>query len=231
VSKKELITINAADEDFFNSFLGKSVKHFEEDSRIHKMIQLSLDKAHDIRKFEIELYWKRATYFFAFFTVITVSFGYLFTHDDYAIYAPGMSITGIMVSICFYFVNIGSKYWQCNWEYIIDKLEVYVTGNLHKLYFYKEKSNLRPSVSNINQTISVIILLLWHACLIASLYKLHPNNPELIGCYIIGYLLSFSIILSRCVNFISDIIDEDNKSIVSNTRYFKFRVESYKKSK
>ncbi|EPA3117339.1 RipA family octameric membrane protein [Yersinia enterocolitica] len=228
MSKKELITIELDDEDFFNEFFGKPIKCFEENSRPHEMIKLSLEKAHDIRKFEIELYWKRAAYFFAFFTVITTAFGYLFTHEDKVLYAPGVAIIGILFSICFYFVNIGSKYWQCNWEYIIDKLEVYVTGNLHKVYFYRKSTDLRPSVSNINQIIAVIIVLLWHICFILSLCLVYKTNQEVTGWYILIYLLSSSIIVHKCAKFISDIIDKENKTEKVKTRHFRFRKELYK---
>ena len=70
MGKKVSIKILKEDIDFFKSFFGEKIESFEEDSRTHKMLHLALDKAHDIRKFEIELYWKRATYFFAFFKII-----------------------------------------------------------------------------------------------------------------------------------------------------------------
>ncbi|TDX13030.1 hypothetical protein EDF88_4311 [Buttiauxella sp. BIGb0552] len=135
MSRREIIKIKEDDKIFFNLFFDRKIDSFKEKSRTHMMLQLALDKAHDIRKFEIELYWKRATYFFAFFTVITAAFGFLFTSKDFNFYAPAAALIGSLFSVCFYFVNIGSKYWQCNWEYIIDKLEYYVTGNLYKVYF------------------------------------------------------------------------------------------------
>ncbi|RCU08872.1 hypothetical protein DVA78_18575, partial [Acinetobacter baumannii] len=67
-NEKEVIEIRPEDKDFFAEFIdceGPIIK----DSINHKKITMALDKAHDIRKFEIDLYWKRATYFFAFFTV------------------------------------------------------------------------------------------------------------------------------------------------------------------
>ncbi|EHC1567852.1 hypothetical protein JT607_003061, partial [Escherichia coli] len=113
-TKKEPFVIKDEDKEFFQEFLGVSTIIME-DSLDHKKLIAALDKAHDIRKFEIDLYWKRATYFFAFFTVITAAYGYLFTHTEYITYTPFISIIGTVFSICFYYVNIGSKYWQENW--------------------------------------------------------------------------------------------------------------------
>lgn len=66
MAEKKTIEFKNEDIVFFESFFGEQILSFKEDSRTHKMLQRSLEKAHDIRKFEIELYWKRATYFFAF---------------------------------------------------------------------------------------------------------------------------------------------------------------------
>ncbi|MGU0160950.1 RipA family octameric membrane protein [Escherichia coli] len=68
-----------------------------------------------------------------------------------------MAIIGIVFSYCFYYVNIGSKYWQENWEFIIDKIEYYVTGNLYRFYFFKNDRTKRPSVSRINIFLSFLL--------------------------------------------------------------------------
>lgn len=65
-TKKEPFVIKDEDKEFFQEFLGVSTIIME-DSLDHKKLIAALDKAHDIRKFEIDLYWKRATYFFCFF--------------------------------------------------------------------------------------------------------------------------------------------------------------------
>ncbi|VEB94222.1 Uncharacterised protein [Citrobacter koseri] len=156
------------------------------------MLQLSLEKAHDIRKFEIELYWKRATYFFAFFTVITAAFGYLFTSKEYFCFSPAAALVGSIISVCFIFVNIGSKYWLCNWEFIIDKLEVYVTGNLYKVYFYDNKYPLRPSVSDINNLISYVILIVWFFELHHFYLPIHYKQPSIFLGFVNFILISFN---------------------------------------
>lgn len=227
MGKKTSVKILNEDIDFFKSFFGEKIESFEEDSRTHKMLHLALDKAHDIRKFEIELYWKRATYFFAFFTVITAAFGYLFTSEKYSLFAPGVSIIGIVLSICFINVNKGSKYWQCNWEYLIDKLEVYITGNLYKVYFYKSIDDQRPSVSDINLLISYTICFIWHLMFFISLYMTTHWQFITFWFYLISYFISSIYILCSCRKYISSIITKEHEEL--SVRNFRFRTPVYKK--
>lgn len=195
--QKEIIKIKEDDWDFFIKVFGEHTESIEVDSYKHKKLILALEKAHEIRKFEIELYWKRATYFFAFFTIITAAFGYLFTHKEYSIYSPAAAIVGIVFSIFFYHINTGSKYWQQNWEFMIDKLEFYVTGNIYKVFFYEKLSDQRPSVSSINKYTSIFILLLWVSTLIASLVNIYTQHAN----YVIFYGAT-CIYISVFINFI-----------------------------
>ena len=85
----------------------------------------ALKCALDIRKFEIELYWKRATYFW---TLIAASFaGYfalqsvdLAKRNEPSIFI--ITCIGFVLSFAWYLVNRGSKYWQENWERHVDVL-------------------------------------------------------------------------------------------------------------
>src|ERR1035437_2713319 len=72
----------------------------------------------EIRRFEIELYWKRTTYFW---TLIAATFaGYFALASSGNSRAPGLlflvSCIGLVLSTGWYLVNRGSKYWQANWE-------------------------------------------------------------------------------------------------------------------
>lgn len=54
--------------------------HFAGDGRAHQRQVKALEQAHDIRKFEIDLYWKRAAYFWTF---IAATFaGYFLLQKD-----------------------------------------------------------------------------------------------------------------------------------------------------
>ena len=87
----------------------------------------------DIRKFEIELYWKRTTYFW---TIIAATFAGYFALSTAKNINNGLvfmvSCIGLMLSLGWYLVNRGSNYWQENWELHVDSLENDITGPLFK---------------------------------------------------------------------------------------------------
>lgn len=224
-NNKEVIEIRPEDKDFFAEFIDCEGPIIQ-DSIDHKKITLALDKAHDIRKFEIDLYWKRATYFFAFFTVITAAFGYLFTHDNYTFLAPALAIIGSVFALCFCYVNIGSKYWQENWEFIIDKIEYYVTGNLYKLFFFENHRTKRPSVTKINIFLSKLIIATWYACFILSMHQIWNQSMVLNVSYIILIIYSTGTTLYYCDKTVADISNNDKES----PRFFRFRNHNYIKS-
>ncbi|WP_435051273.1 RipA family octameric membrane protein [Escherichia coli] len=49
---------------------------------------------------------------FCIFTVVITTYGITLSNDNYKILSPFIAIIGIVFSYCFYYVNIGSKYWQ-----------------------------------------------------------------------------------------------------------------------
>lgn len=140
----------------------------------------ALKQALDIRKFEIELYWKRATYFWTFLAATFA--GYFLVHrmdspPQYLLFI--VCNLGFMFSLCWFLVNKGSKFWQNNWERHVDRLEDLEMGPLYKTVISEENlSKWSPtkeypfSVSKINQLLSLYITILWILLLIESLLKL-----------------------------------------------------------
>jgi hypothetical protein len=149
---------------------------FKEGAMEDRKRQKALENALDIRKFEISLYWTRATYFWTFITVALAGFGAAQTLDqpvrtDLAVF---VCCVGYFVSFCWYCANRGSKQWQENWENHVDLLEDDVNGPLYKTVISRSApttlgEHLRNhltgpysfSVSKINQIISLYITLLW----------------------------------------------------------------------
>lgn len=123
----------------------------------------ALAKAHDIRKFEIELYWKRATYFWAFQVAIFAGLTASLAKDfQLAFLTPVFTLIGVVTSLAWHYVNKGSKFWQENWELHIDLLEKECTGNLYKsVLCYAEDKNDAYSVSRINLTTSLVFVGVW----------------------------------------------------------------------
>ena len=124
----------------------------------------ALAYAIDIRKFEIELYWKRATYFW---TLIAAAFaGYALTYKTASDHEPWLSLLfsalGLVISFAWYLVNRGSKFWQNNWERHVDLLEDLTIGPLYKIVATSPGNNpltdaAHFSVTKINQMLSLFI--------------------------------------------------------------------------
>lgn len=129
----------------------------------------ALKCALDIRKFEIELYWKRATYFW---TLIAATFAGYFVLVSAKNAHPGLiflaSCIGVVLSTAWYLVNRGSKFWQENWERHVDILEDEIMGPLYKttistnnFCFWEFWSGYPYSVSKLNQLVSLFVAVIW----------------------------------------------------------------------
>ena len=155
------------------------VKAFSEKKRA-KALNIALD----IRKFEIELYWKRATYFWTFIAAALAAFGAIqaSTVTNKTDLSVILSCLGIVFSFGWLAVNRGSKHWQENWENHVDMLEDKEVGPIYKVIITRpppkgtkewiQHSLTGPSqisASKINQIISLYVSVLWSGLLIYSL--------------------------------------------------------------
>lgn len=148
------------------------IKAFPEKKRAE-----AFNHALDIRKFEIDLYWKRATYFWTFIGATLAGYAAVFVasgefpRTDLLII---LSCLGLVFSFGWFCVNRGSKHWQENWENHVDMLEDDLVGPLYKTVLTRpDPSSLSEyvvgvitgpsplSVSKINQIISLYVTGLW----------------------------------------------------------------------
>jgi len=139
----------------------------------------------EIRQFEIELYWKRATYFW---TLIAATFAGYFalatSQGSHSGLVFLVSCIGLVLSTSWYLVNRGSKYWQENWERHVDLLEDEFVGPLYKTTIAnqqfcgcKPEDGYRFSVSKVNQLTSLYVALVWLGLTIISfLLSLFPAS-------------------------------------------------------
>ena len=167
----------------------------------HERNKLALEKAHEIRKFEIELYWKRTAYIW---TLIAAMFaGYCImaskppiAHSYTHIYLIFIASTGFVFSFSWFLINKGSKYWQENWEFHIDSLEDNITGPLYKTVLQRDESMnykenwkndvLLPqpfSVSKINQFIALYTMFIWGALMLI------PTTSAWESLFIVAFIL------------------------------------------
>lgn len=148
--------------EYLEHFAGRPLT----DARQAEALRVALD----IRKFEIELYWKRASYFWTFIAASLA--GYMLLQQGTG---PGsfgstylLTSLGFTFSLAWYFVNRGSKTWQRNWESQVDLLEDEIMGPLYKSEinrygnrFWDLASGYHFSPSRINQLLGVSITVVW----------------------------------------------------------------------
>jgi hypothetical protein len=166
-----------------------------------KKAKLALRFALETRRFEIEMYWRPAAYFW---TLIGVAFAGYFailsvsTNDfDNNRYAFIVACAGFVFSFSWYLANMGSKYWQENWENHVTLLEDISIGPLFKTVLRRptkvesvelnissegisNELNLtapkRFSVSKINTCVSLFTLLIW--IVLVSIAANFPSSAE-----------------------------------------------------
>ena len=134
----------------------------------------ALETALDIRKFEIDLYWKRATYSWAFIAASFTGYIAVTTQKTPNILLESLfACLGLIFSLSWFLVNKGSKYWQENWEMHVDLLEDTSIGPLYKTTCHNPYQSGKPtflnklfgprrySVTRINIAISFFVSLVW----------------------------------------------------------------------
>ena len=131
----------------------------------------------DIRKFEIELYWKRATYFWTIIGAALIGYAALQAREEANERKDSLSVMlsclGFVFSTAWFLVNKGSKKWQENWERNVKLLEHDFVGPLFETVWDKKPSGTREwikhtlsgsgrfSGSRINQIVSLFVVALW----------------------------------------------------------------------
>jgi len=157
---------------------------FEAKDEKSDLLKAAFAQVADIRKFEIELYWKRATYFWALIAVAFAGYFAILAADKMPnkfFLSLVVACIGLVFTYAWHLANRGSKYWQENWENHLDLLEDKVTGPLYKTRLDRpshinksEKYVTGPlpvSVSKINQWVSVFVIFSWTVLILFSLYK------------------------------------------------------------
>lgn len=159
-------------------------KKFDTKGENSELLKAAFTQVSDIRKFEIDLYWKRATYFWALITVAFAGYFSILASEHMPnkfFLALIVSCVGFVFTFAWFLSSRGSKYWQENWENHLDLLEDNVTGPLYKTLLERpgyinmaEKLVTGPlsvSVSKINQWVSIFVVFSWICLVSFSAYK------------------------------------------------------------
>lgn len=128
--------------------------------RTREEIETTYKKAWEAKNFEIEHYWKRANYFWAF---QVASFAGYFSVLGSKASAENPQVVyfivciGFITALAWAYTNKGSKTWQRHWEIHVDMLENDITGPLYKIVTAPKTY----SVSKINEIVSKFFLAIW----------------------------------------------------------------------
>jgi len=146
-----------------------------------KKIREAYDKAHDIRKFEIEMYWRRSAYLWTLQGAALAGLALILTQGTFNVdcLPPASKTTencrldliklvvivaiwsfGTFTAYVWLLLLRGAKFWQNNWERHVDFLEKGVSGQLYKTYPVT-KFEAPYSVSRLNELMAGFTLLMW----------------------------------------------------------------------
>ena len=169
-----------------------------------KLCEIALET----RKFEIDLYWKRTTYYWAFSAAVIAAYALVYTKKgpdiesniESNILLSILALCGIVFSLGWYLANRGSKYWQENWEGHIGLQITKHYGPIFKILKCPEHKPILGiggfpySVSKINQLTSGFIFFVWIVLLIISICRVigHPISDwidEECFKYVLGGLI------------------------------------------
>jgi hypothetical protein len=164
----------------------------------------ALNRAHTLRTFEIEHYWKRATYFWTFQVAIFAAFGLLWKGDGtfpkgWEPIVLALAALGILTAVANALSANGSRFWQENWEKHIDMLEDEIEGRLYKTVWLKNGQR-SYSVSRVNQNLSYCFVVFWivvfaHVLAIISGISAYPCYPRVIYFVVIAAAISGFVLL------------------------------------
>lgn len=165
------------------------------------------DKAHDIRKFEIELYWKRTTYIWTVISALLTITGILlsqFFKDSntsptqsndtfFNLYYSILFLSSIGTLITIIAANMlkSSVYWQKNWEYHTNLLEPLFSGNIYSTHLNsncKINKSHKLSISKTNTCFYILILFCWLTMFEVSVFVHNINYTPLAFPIILSFI-------------------------------------------
>lgn len=190
--------------DYFKHFSESSILNDRTSCEKNASIIKAFEIALETRKFEIDLYWKRANYFWLFVAAIFVAWYNVDKSCEENTFISFVIMgVGLAISFCWFCVNRGSKYWQENWESNIEYLSTKLGIPIFKMisYFQGSPLNIRNkypySVSKVNQMVNFVVIFFW-ICLIFHKVYLSTTEQD-ICCIILAFTIATVII---CLLFV-----------------------------
>ncbi|WP_068306705.1 hypothetical protein [Pararhodobacter sp. CCB-MM2] len=140
--------------------------------------------AHELRRFEIDLLWRRSTYFWGLQIAAFAGFGVMAgtSVSESAgadlpdplimpVFLLAISLFGLAGSLAWYWAAKASKIWMYNWEMHIDFLEDEFSGSLYKTVFFRGNGAVF-SLTGINEAVTLVTVVIWTFLLLFSEVRL-----------------------------------------------------------
>ena len=183
---------------------------------------LALREAIETRKLEVDLYWRRASYFWTLSTVAFTGFFALQASKE----SPPTSLVivsciGFVFALAWLLASRGAKHWQANWEMQVEMLEDSVIGPLFKTNSKPEGSvwNLFKSypfsVTKINQLLSLFLAIVWLALILQSLSQ---ANFGFTGAFTVTSVVLIATVVFTILMFVMGQSSVDERRGVAMTR-------------
>lgn len=171
------------------------------------------DRAHDIRKFEIQMYWTRSAYLWTIQAAALAGLALVasefeatswqcaglneaerencFANQFRLMLVIAIWTFGAFTAYTWLLLLKGAKHWQNNWERHVDILEDKVSGALYKTYPV-DMSKMPYSVSKLNELMAHFMVFLWISLgvISAALYLRGSNIVALIPFFVLGIYLT-----------------------------------------
>lgn len=146
-------------------------------SKKDRVLKRAFEQSLENRKFEITLYWERTKYFFNIFSTlgslsVLISLLGMVLNDRFPLLFLALIIVecvGLVSAIAWVKVNLGSKYWQVNWETYVNKLGEDFIGPLFQYNIPAVGELKRYSVSKVNLRLSYYIVAVWALILVTTI--------------------------------------------------------------
>lgn len=196
-----------------------------------KKLRQAYKMAAEVRKFEIGLFWKRATFFWAFIVAVyTAYFNVLvkvypavkseqppYQHGT----APLLVLSALGLFFCFSWLlsSYGSKHWQENWENHLDLLEDSVTGPLYKIY----EAGKAFSETKLTIAAGWAVTVCAYGLLIFEFSALVKCRIAESGAVPFAIVLVFSLSIALCMCLFSKVMRGNQ----SNSGAFDFQIKEY----
>ena len=170
------------------------------ENRTKEDIEKSYKVAWNGRNRVIDIYWKRANYYWAFQVACFAGYFSFFSSKEY-IQQPEIlyfvTCLGIITSLAWILANIESRNSQHRWEKHIDILEDYVVGPLFKTIIRPQKR----SITRIHEIASGFFIVIWF--MLAIIYLSEHVTFFNRNSNLDYYILSCSVITILCGGIMS----------------------------